>query len=115
MVASEARLRANRKYDEGHTKQIHLKLNMKTDADVIEKLQQVPSIQGYIKRLIRNDIEEGCKMKTYKIKPEFLDKFEGGDTPSNPERILTEDEVKSFSEEWDIPVDELKNQLIPQD
>lgn len=44
------------RYDGANTKQIHLKLNLKTDADIIEKLEQVESIQGYIKELIRSDI-----------------------------------------------------------
>ena len=114
MAISEAKRRANRKYDETHTRQYNLKLNTRTDADVMEKLGEVSSIQGYIKGLIRKDLE-GCNMKTYKVKPEYLDRWEGGDTPSNPDRILTEDEVKNLAEEWNIPVDELKNQLIPQD
>lgn len=44
------------RYDGANTKQIHLKLNLKTDADILEKLEQVESIQGYIKGLIRSDI-----------------------------------------------------------
>ena len=55
-MATEAQRRAVRKYDETHTKQFHLKLNTKTDADIIEKLQQVKSINGYIKELIRKDL-----------------------------------------------------------
>ena len=35
---------------------ISLKLNKGTDADILERLEQVPSKQGYIKRLIRADI-----------------------------------------------------------
>ena len=58
---SEAKLRANRKYDAEHTRQYHLKLNMRTDIDVIEWLNWKSgecSIQGYIKRLIREDMSE---------------------------------------------------------
>lgn len=54
-------------------------------------------------------------MKTYKIKPEYLDMWEGGDTPSDPNRIITEDFVNDMSKEWDIPVEDLKKQLIPCD
>lgn len=50
-------------------------------------------------------------MMYYKIKPEYLDLWEGGDTPSNPDRIITEEEVKMFSEEWETPVEELLEQL----
>lgn len=44
------------RYDEQHTRQIRLKLNLKTDADILEKLSSVGNKQGYIKRLIREDI-----------------------------------------------------------
>lgn len=43
------------RYDKENTVQFRLKLNKKTDADVIEKLQSVDNKQGYIKRLIRED------------------------------------------------------------
>lgn len=56
-MATEARLRANKKYDDANTKQYKLKLNIKTDADVIEKLESVENRQGYIKALVRQDIE----------------------------------------------------------
>lgn len=46
------------RYDEKNTKQIRLKLNLKTDADILEKLSEVDSKQGYIKRLIREDISK---------------------------------------------------------
>lgn len=58
MKASEAQLRANKKYDSANTKQIHLKLNLKTDADIIDRLKEQKNAQGYIKRLIREDIEK---------------------------------------------------------
>ena len=54
-MATEAAKRAVRKYDAANTRQYHLKLNMKTDADIIAKLDQVESAQGYIKMLIRLD------------------------------------------------------------
>lgn len=56
-MATEAQLKAGRKYDREHTRQIHLKLNRRTDGDVLEKLDSVPSKQGYIKELIRADLE----------------------------------------------------------
>lgn len=55
-MATEAQRRATRKYDEAHTKQIHLKLNTRTDAEILQKLEQVGNIQGYIKALILKDI-----------------------------------------------------------
>lgn len=46
---------AQERYDKDNTVQFRLKLNKKTDADIIEKLNSVDNKQGYIKRLIRED------------------------------------------------------------
>ena len=56
--SSDARLRANAKYDKANTKSILLKLNLKTDSDILERLEEVGNKQGYIKELIRRDIIE---------------------------------------------------------
>lgn len=53
---------AQKKYDAENTIQIKLKLNMKTDADIVAKLDNVWNKQGYIKELIRKDLEDD---KTY--------------------------------------------------
>lgn len=50
----------NKRYDDTHSRFYHMKLNYKTDADIMEKLQSVPSMQGYIKELIRKDIAESA-------------------------------------------------------
>lgn len=42
-------------------KGIYLQLHLKNDADVIKRLLSVDNMQGYIKSLIRNDIQEGEK------------------------------------------------------
>lgn len=61
-MATEAQKRAVRKYDAANTKQIHLKLNLKSDADILERLAQAAEtaegMQGYIKRLIREDMRQ---------------------------------------------------------
>ena len=44
------------RYDALNTRQIKMKLNLKTDADILKKLDSVPNKQGYIKMLIRKDI-----------------------------------------------------------
>lgn len=54
---SEARRRANAKYDSEHTRQYRLKLNINTDADVIQKFDETKNVQGYIKKLVRDDIK----------------------------------------------------------
>ena len=46
------------KYDRVNTVRIGLKLNKKTDADILEKLEGVENKQGYIKDLIRADISK---------------------------------------------------------
>lgn len=43
-------------YDRENTRRINLKLNIKTDADIIRKLESEFNIQGYLKKLIRDDI-----------------------------------------------------------
>lgn len=52
----EAIKRAKEKYDAANTTQVHLKLNNNTDQDILERLEEVDSKQGYIKSLIRSDI-----------------------------------------------------------
>ena len=47
---------AQAKYDKTHCKFYTFKMNLETDADIIEKLSSVQSMQGYIKQLIREDI-----------------------------------------------------------
>ena len=48
---------AQAKYDAKNCKNYHFKLVIKSDKDIIDKLASVPSMQGYIKQLIRADIE----------------------------------------------------------
>lgn len=60
-MQSEAQKKAKAKYDRGNTKQIILKLNLKTDKDILDLLQSVGNKQGYIKDLIRKDICYKCK------------------------------------------------------
>ena len=55
-MATEAQTRAQKRYDAKSTRQVHLKLNRRTDRDILEKLSSVPSKQGYIKALIRADL-----------------------------------------------------------
>lgn len=54
--STEAKLRASAKYDKANTKSVFLKLNIKTDADILEYLETVGNKQGYIKGLIRKDM-----------------------------------------------------------
>ena len=45
------------KYDKNNTTKITLKLNLKTDADILEYLESTGNKQGTIKALIRQEIE----------------------------------------------------------
>ena len=58
-MTTEAQKRAQKKYDEANRDKfriVNLKLNRASDADIIDKLESVDNIQGYIKSLIRADI-----------------------------------------------------------
>lgn len=53
-------------YDRENTRRINLKLNNKTDADIIQRLEEMKDsegIQGYLKRLIREDMNKGGEQK----------------------------------------------------
>lgn len=52
-MASEAQKRAVAKYDRENTKQFKLKLNVRTDADIIDWLSRQSSKQGAVKAAIR--------------------------------------------------------------
>ena len=56
-MASEAMKRGIAKYDAANTVQVKLKLNKKTDADILKRLDEIGNKQGYIKTLIREDIK----------------------------------------------------------
>lgn len=56
--STDAQLRAGRKYDDNHCRRMNFKFNLKTDADILEKLDSVPNKQGYLKELIRADIKK---------------------------------------------------------
>lgn len=54
----EARKTASRKYADRMTKQVNLALNRSTDADIIAALERCGNVQGYIKALIRRDMQQ---------------------------------------------------------
>ncbi len=45
-------------YDKENTRQLRIKLNRKTDADIIEHIEKQANIQSFVKALIRADIEK---------------------------------------------------------
>lgn len=66
---------AQAKYDSTHCKYYSLKMNLENDADVIARLSEVESMQGYIKQLIRDDISRtrtGSKSDSESIADEII-------------------------------------------
>ena len=55
---SDAQIKAVAKYDAENTKSFLLKLNRKTDADIIAFLEQQPNKLAYLKKLIRDDMQQ---------------------------------------------------------
>lgn len=56
-MASEAKIRANNKSNKINTTMVCVRLSYNTDADIIQKLDEVDSKMGYIKELIRKDMQ----------------------------------------------------------
>ena len=62
-MATESQRRASAKYDAANTTSIRLKMNINTEMDIIERLEEVGNKNGYIKHLIREDIERNKEKK----------------------------------------------------
>ena len=56
-MASEAKIRANNKSNKINTTMVCVRLSYNRDADIIKKLDEVDSKMGYIKELIRKDMQ----------------------------------------------------------
>lgn len=81
-MATEAQRRAVKKYDAANTVQFHLKLNVNTDAAIIEKLKSVGKVQTYLKELIEADIKRGDIGRWIPARVEYVEaKTEGYMTP----------------------------------
>lgn len=53
----ESQIKAQKKYDKENTTGLYIKLNLRTDKDIIHWLWKQSSKQGAIKDLIRKEIE----------------------------------------------------------
>lgn len=62
-MTTESAKAAKAKYDARTARYISLKLNRNTDRELIEQLDKQESIQGYLKRLIQEDIKRQAKEK----------------------------------------------------
>ena len=58
MKTTDAQMRATMKYEKANIKRVVLKLNKNTDQDIIEFLDGLKSVNGEIKRLIREEIKK---------------------------------------------------------
>lgn len=56
MSTREARRRAAKKYQAENTRLLQIRLNFRTDKDILDKLSEKESMSGYVKKLIRDDI-----------------------------------------------------------
>ena len=65
-MASKAQLKAQAKYDRQNTKQVILKLNIYTDADILTMLSETGNKQGYIKELVRQDMRNNLTLSNIK-------------------------------------------------
>lgn len=54
---TDKKLTPQEKYDKNNTRRIQMKLNLKLDKDVLDWLDKQGSMQGAIKKLIREQIE----------------------------------------------------------
>ena len=74
-MPTKATIRQTR-YDRSHCRTYGLKLNNTIDADIIKKLASVPSMQGYIKQLIRNDISGSVPLSMCEAARQMLQETE---------------------------------------
>lgn len=54
---TEAQRRAIVKYDKNNIKRVVLKLNKKTDTDIIECLDHQDNVNGFLKKIIREKMK----------------------------------------------------------
>lgn len=54
----DSRTRANLRYQKKNIKQMKIDLNRNTDSDIISFLETCKNKQGYIKKLIREDMKK---------------------------------------------------------
>jgi hypothetical protein len=58
-------LEAVRRYNNAHTRTITIRLNYRTDADILEWLEDVDNMAGAVKNAIRHQIDVECEIEKY--------------------------------------------------
>lgn len=100
MATTQAQKEAQKKYDAVNTKQLHLKLNTNSDAAILKWLEGIPNVQGYIKRLIIDDmgVAEKNALETIAKQEAIVEAAE-----QMREAGATEEEVDTWAEEHPSP------------
>lgn len=62
-MTSEAQKAADARYKAANTKQIKFVLNKNTEPDLIAHLESIDNVQGYIKSLIRSDMQSKTRQE----------------------------------------------------
>lgn len=57
---AKTRTEIQNKYDAQHRKTYTIKLHIDNDADIIAKFASVPSVMGYVKKLVKEDIKRSA-------------------------------------------------------
>ena len=106
------------KYDSTHCKYYTFKLNLVNDADVISRLAEVDSMQGYIKQLIREDIarthlQSAPKTEREEQKMKSISIDNGSSFVSVPEAVqkMSWDTIVSFMD--DDTREAVHNEIAP--
>lgn len=104
----QVRVDQQNEYDEMHTEQIKLKLNRKTDADVLEWLRKKQrwnsgtSMQGEIKRLIREQIAketaESCRCTPTENEGALSDPVQ--ETKTEADKYLSRPDVRDYLKQY---------------
>lgn len=108
--STEAQLRASRKYDKNNTKLFQMKLNKKTDEDILNFLDGLENKQGFLKELIRK------AMKGEEAAPTIEKKIVAGNFTEGESVIVSIDgrefkRVPYFSKKWgDLVITVLGNE-----
>lgn len=102
-------------YDARTAYKVGIKLNRKTDADIIKALDASPNKQALVKQALRAYIgKENATMteRRYHVLPEYQDSWYGGiPTAEIGDAIVTETEIQRLAHEWGVTVDELMEQV----
>lgn len=58
MAYKDAHSKASTKYNKSNVLKVNVNINRNTDADIIAWFESIPNKQGYIKELIRKDMNK---------------------------------------------------------